>query len=300
MPEGPPINPEEYAHEKGDFTDVHNKEFQDELREAGEKAIEDKEFEFTPEMEEKIMAKVQDIQEYQGFIIRTQFPSVPSILTNGIRPTRDGLSAKDAPRWGTQGTLIGKRHGSFQSGIYFSSAGPSANFDEWKYIAWEEAGQIVLLLDDKQMFEKEMTQILEEPDGYDGISAYEERDYISSNVDLGTFRLDVDEEIEPSAIKGAVVSPEDCKLTRRADKWGHTKESIIITSEQAQKLLTSRLSKRLKKEPNSYNVPIYNNHGDLLWPRQMKYEEVKQFVTEREAKKQEEATPENEDQELQP
>lgn len=34
-------------------------------------------------------------------------------------------------------------------------------------------------------------------------------------------------------------------------------------------------------------LPIYNKDGNLLWPQQMSYEEVKQFVAERDAKKQE-------------
>lgn len=34
-------------------------------------------------------------------------------------------------------------------------------------------------------------------------------------------------------------------------------------------------------------LPVYNSHGDLLWPEQMSYEEVKEFVAERERKKKE-------------
>ena len=60
MPETPQFNPEEYAQEKGDFTDVHNPEFQNELRSKDEDSVEakDKEFELTPEIEAKIMEKV--------------------------------------------------------------------------------------------------------------------------------------------------------------------------------------------------------------------------------------------------
>jgi len=71
MPEfGPQINPEDFTHEKGDFSDVYNAEFQDELRAEIEKAdkAEEKEFELTPEIEAKIMEKVQDIQDFFGFI----------------------------------------------------------------------------------------------------------------------------------------------------------------------------------------------------------------------------------------
>ena len=47
MAEEIPINPDEYAHQKSGFTDVYNREFQQELREAGEniEQSEQKEFE---------------------------------------------------------------------------------------------------------------------------------------------------------------------------------------------------------------------------------------------------------------
>jgi hypothetical protein len=42
------------------------------------------------------------------------------------------------------------------------------------------------------------------------------------------------------------------------------------------------ISKQIDK---NYIVPIYDSEGNLLWPKQMSYEEVKKFVAEREAKK---------------
>jgi hypothetical protein len=41
------------------------------------------------------------------------------------------------------------------------------------------------------------------------------------------------------------------------------------------------------KQKNGVLIPIYNQEGYLLWPKQMSYEEVKKFVAERDAKKKE-------------
>lgn len=239
----------------------------------------DSELKLTPEAEEEIMGRVQDIQNFRGFIIRTQVPNLPKILTNGVKDLYE-LPEEEVPRWGTQGALIGKRRGSYNPGIYFSSVGYSGSFEAWKYIAWEEAGQVVLLLDTWKMLDKEIVEIIEEPDG-----PYENREDISSSVDCGTFRLEIEEEIEPEIIQGAIVSPEDCQLQRRANEIGHTTESITITSSRAKEILKGRLTKRMKGNPRAYSIPLYDNHGNLLWPRAMSYEKVKEFVAERNRQK---------------
>lgn len=41
------------------------------------------------------------------------------------------------------------------------------------------------------------------------------------------------------------------------------------------------------KEKQNMLLPIYDENGNLLWPKQMSYEEVKKFVAERDAKKKE-------------
>ena len=47
-----------------------------------------------------------------------------------------------------------------------------------------------------------------------------------------------------------------------------------------------KMRSSVKKEENI--IPVYNRNGDLLWPKQMDYEEVKKFVEERDKKKTEE------------
>ena len=65
MPEG--LNPNQEDAYKGDLEGVHNEEFQKELREAGQ---EEKEFELTPEIEEKIMERVKDAISYgEGYTV---------------------------------------------------------------------------------------------------------------------------------------------------------------------------------------------------------------------------------------
>lgn len=85
MPEtGPKINPEEFDeekdHEKGDFSDVHNPEFQNELREAGG---EGKEFKLTPEIEEKVMEKVIDLDS-MDFYTHNLGGSLHQVLKQGL------------------------------------------------------------------------------------------------------------------------------------------------------------------------------------------------------------------------
>ncbi len=54
-----------------------------------------------------------------------------------------------------------------------------------------------------------------------------------------------------------------------------------ILKEHALELAKEQVESFRKKE---YLLPIYDVHGNLWWPRQMSYEEVKKFVAEREAK----------------
>ncbi len=59
-------------------------------------------------------------------------------------------------------------------------------------------------------------------------------------------------------------------------------EKAGVLRDQLRKCIQSQL---LALHKTSELVPIYDSFGNLLWPKQMRYEEVKQFVAEREAKK---------------
>lgn len=68
-------------------------------------------------------------------------------------------------------------------------------------------------------------------------------------------------------------------------------ESVIgLVIHLSQELNTSRSDhKRILEIVQKHKVPVYSDWGDLLWPRRMTHEQVKQFVVEREAKKKAEA-----------
>jgi len=64
----------------------------------------------------------------------------------------------------------------------------------------------------------------------------------------------------------------------------------MILSPQYENQLSLVIDKIKKNyEETSENlIPAYNESGDLLWPKQMSYEEVKRFVAERDKNKKEE------------
>lgn len=260
-------------------------EMKSEAERAAEAERESDEFESTPEVVNMIMDKVIDIQSFTGFVIRAQVPSIESILSNGIKNIYE-LDKKDMPKWGTQGSLINKRSGYFDPGIYLTSVGDEEA--EYRWNNWSEAGQIVILLKGDNMRNKEMVMI--EPIGEDdAIEIDMDKPFkdgvIDGEISGGTFRIKPGQQIEKDAIKGLVVSQRPTKLARRTDHWGKTTESITITSEQAKDILVKRLSERLKKQPDGNFAPLYDNTGNMLWPKQMSYEGVKAFVAERDAKK---------------
>src|SRR3989339_271885 len=100
------------------------------------------------------------------------------------------------------------------------------------------------------------------------------------------------EDIKPVETWGFVTS------TRIAPRFF---KGIILGDEtyESGKGMVSRNPNELQKQVNIYKekmfniyknspdlfLPIYSTNGNLLWPKQMSYEEVKKFVAERDAKK---------------
>lgn len=57
-------------------------------------------------------------------------------------------------------------------------------------------------------------------------------------------------------------------------------KNMIAESESVSKMMLEKY-----KGKENLLIPIYDVHGNLLWPKQMNYEEVKKFVAERDAQK---------------
>ncbi|HOX11050.1 MAG TPA: hypothetical protein P5323_00850 [Candidatus Moranbacteria bacterium] len=84
--------------------------------------------------------------------------------------------------------------------------------------------------------------------------------------------------------------------TSPRDEWGFTlsyrvaprlfKGIVISQKETAAEI--SNIEEKIYNNKEKLLLPIYNVYGDLLWPKQMSYEEVKKFVMERDKDKKKE------------
>ncbi len=62
----------------------------------------------------------------------------------------------------------------------------------------------------------------------------------------------------------------------------------FVLSQDHMEKATARLEKIMRetcKDDKESLIPIYNKQGDLLWPKQMSYEDVKKFVAEKKKEK---------------
>jgi hypothetical protein len=84
------------------------------------------------------------------------------------------------------------------------------------------------------------------------------------------------------------------------NKWSQSKNKedieseIAITSEEIEKLEsedfpTQEILEYARFIGEQYGLPLFDLDGNLLWPKQMSYEEVKAFVAERDDKKAQES-----------
>lgn len=313
MPEGPPINPEEYAHEKGDFTDVHNPEFQDELREAGLEPAEEKEFELTPEVQE-IMDLVQDIDMpgigYTGvtFVNRE---TLIAVLQNGLfqvtwpRGIRKNskLLSQESPRKQRKFYLESVKReqkgniGPWNSAhIFFNITGRSKHkkdsreIDQASYAHWykgnKNSQRFVILFNLKAFREIPLGE-----NSQDNDDLYSKRFQYKVNqtpltegkvstTDLG-FHLHG--RVAPRFLTGII-----------APNYYYDEESGHVDSIDDSCPLEDYI---LSMDRTGKRLPIYDLKGNLLWPILMSYEEVKQFVSNRN-KKEEPKEQAPEDQEL--
>jgi hypothetical protein len=84
--------------------------------------------------------------------------------------------------------------------------------------------------------------------------------------------------IPPRLFKGIVFQPDE-------DYLKIEKLTPDIMLEEARDII--RIMKEACGKKTELYLPIYDKTGNLLWPKQMSYEEVKKFVVERDAKKKE-------------
>ena len=67
---------------------------------------------------------------------------------------------------------------------------------------------------------------------------------------------------------------------------GGPSEEEIIEAEKFNQMVDE--GKLTTDEASQHKLPVYNRQLDLVWPKKMSYEEVKQYVAGREANKNQE------------
>lgn len=285
---------------KDDFEGMHNEEFQQGLREAGQ---EEKESELTPEIEHTVMVKVKDINEFG-----TAFTTLTSVGTgepdveilerilgfgvlggsrgketpeDAIKTWKQKVKDRDVDKSKIWFNIVGRMEGylsmnNISSGLpglklIFSiksfeemppgtipNFGPThGTFKEKAKMYNRFSGNPAFRSEKmagtaKYYFEKAVHRIKRDDQKFQSRhQEYEQRGFITP------FR------ISPRIFEGLV-------LQRGKESY---LDEVVATMIKADKDRLDRL------------IPIYDDSGNLLWPRQMSYEEVKEFVAEREKKK---------------
>lgn len=309
-----------------------------ELSNPDEKTDQSAEFQLTPEMEEKIMQKVMDINEPDwGYhtigTIQSDYNQkndqdklLSSVLSNGIfaKKTKNEylqelLKYKRTRKWDwlDRDSEIGQFNEIFYNVTGIKDESPplfkgdtDISEDPWV----QEDKPLVYGI----IFSYQENRL--EDDSYSQSYAYGKRD----NLICGARRTF--ERIAPQTFQGVFIKinrnfnekeKEDSipllvsefkKTSNKMKEEGYLEERFNIDEGLAKEQLIKRQyiedldPKKLKNKAKEigqtmlrmfegtprerFILPVYDVHGNLLWPRQMSYEEVKQFVADRDFKKQ--------------
>lgn len=259
------------------------------------------EFQLTPEIEEKVMEKVQDIDKYG-----TAFSSLSFQSSKDERETAGRL--KDTLKTGLLGTS--------------GNGGEEKNLDqrvqEWKQNArswnipvsqvwFNIVGRMSGISGEHQIKKSYMISINGAAIIFD-LSDFQElpvatiRNIYQSGKPkehiVGTFSADTDRNIgyRMNEFKDRIVIGKNKHKSHKViDSMGfHTPfrispklfQGIVLAPyfSEVVDIYIKAMSESCNNKPEVL-LPVYDLYGNLLWPRQMSYEEVKQFVAERDAKK---------------
>jgi hypothetical protein len=205
-----------------------------------------------------------DIENFDGFLIWTQVPNIPSIMKSGLQIP----SERKEVRWKYGGRLNERWQDSL--GTYltiYDSANHS--FAEGKY-PWPKAGQVGILID--KSLDASLWSTLAEELGKTDEEVYKE-----------TIQVMYEDAIPPDLIRGLVMNQNNIALENPRDtieKSIPSFEEGKMTVEKYQQpqpfsferedyieMLKTRLD-RLAKDGNRNLVPLYNNDGSVIWPVQ--------------------------------
>jgi hypothetical protein len=257
--------------------------------------------ELSPEVIEKIMAKVVNIDMPEiGYHVSFR-GEIETIFQNGLlgqnRENRDRCQIADRKSWANEirknkkGVVFFNITGRSDKELDRLNSGKSEEDTEISYsyfVRPQRKGTCYVILFDISNFKEEGLDAKKlgskkyKPDnvsGRDVEMGYEDwKDtgfdpekyfpYSRINTEYGyvlSFR------VAPKFFEGIVIKPSGPETKHKEN-------------------MSTEVQKVLKLMAGNKNVllPIYDVHGNLLWPKQMNYEEVKKFVTEREKQKEEE------------
>ena len=273
-----------------------------------EPSQESAEFQLTPEIEEKVMDKVQDIDKYgTAFTVIDFFDQmdIDEETTALGKVLRYGFLGKGGFATTSEDTSdllkkwykTARSHNSSDSLVYFNIVG---RMEEVYYDDGYQIAQIMSSPHASCAVIFDITRMKEiDPNSLTGPEDEQSHDHVYNTFSANAERLGGEksyffqnivkrikgEKVEVPLHKTGAVYPHrgfvtpyrvpprlfQGIVTRLGDPGGI---KMIVN----QNIVTN-------KNQTDCLVPIYSSEGDLLWPKQMSYEEVKQFVAERDAKK---------------
>lgn len=222
--------------------------------------------------ESKIKNRLLNINAYRGLMQYTQIANIESVIN-------DGLSHGAAKRWGAKGRLVKYKTGA--AGIYLTYKDAESNFEDWESLPWHTTGPVAILFKKDLIRKLDLVYIQEDPDG-----AYEE-EITQRDIDLmetmesgdrSTLRTNPDAIISPNEILAFVLSPLPSTIDRRANIFGNHEDKLDITPLQAEELIINRLNRAVEQNPKGEVIPLYDNHGNMLWPKNIPHEQIKQTL----------------------
>ncbi|MDO8581908.1 MAG: hypothetical protein Q7S16_03460 [bacterium] len=146
-------------------------------------------------------------------------------------------------------------------------------------ISYSYRSRITILFDITHYRENDMKSGL----GLENIGAeIPRKEYIISSVGQGTRERDPDTgRIDPTLTHGFLLAPRIAPQLFRGvvvDVFNYEKGDDLLLSRVQGVVQSMRTAFKDKQE---LMLPIYHVNGNLLWPQQMSYEDVKKFVSER-------------------
>ena len=138
--------------------------------------------------------------------------------------------------------------------------------------AWSSYGSILVQLNDNDI---KIGQVVRNESGIIGYPTPSETFYESR--------------ISPRIMVGIVPVMSDAEFSEQQNRIAETINwpQGIDRQHQEEKLNEHISTEKAIKFAQRLEIPVYDKEGDLLWPKKMSYEEVKQFVADRDAEKKE-------------